>query len=406
MTRKRPDGLPEHVETDTKRLVSGEQITYYRYVFPDGKRRSLGRDRDMALTAARALNERTQTYRDDSHIRSLVSAPNGLAGSFADLADRYVSDATGHLSQRSLGNRQLEISRAKAHFGTTAITKIGTYEIAQYLNPLSPHARKAHRNALLQFWRWAKEEGFTRENPVSDTRNALLREKQRVRHTWDGYLASCEAAPEWLKRTCQVALFSLQRREYLVNLRWDQVNLTDRTMQVRQQKTGVWLRIRMGEDLYQAIRWFHEIQWPERYVQLPPCPFVIHRKPQRLTRPLREAIADGRMHRYQITPGALSHAFQQARDASGYYAHLPPEQRPSFHDLRALGIFALAKAGFPEEYIQALAGHADVAMTRHYMRGHEQVRPVEVEAGLRAKAVDWSAVDWDDRISPTLEIVK
>ena len=55
---------------------------------------------------------------------------------------------------------------------------------------------------------------------------------------------------------------------------------------------------------------------------------------------------------------------------------------PAFHDLRALGIFALAKAGYSVEYIQALAGHADKAMTEHYMMGHEQIRPVAVEAGL------------------------
>ena len=50
------------------------------------------------------------------------------------------------------------------------------------------------------------------------------------------------------------------------------------------------------------------------------------------------------------------------RDKSGAYDHLAPKERPMFHDIRALGIMLYHKAGYPKEYIMALAGHAKEAL--------------------------------------------
>ena len=107
-----------------------------------------------------------------------------------------------------------------------------------------------------------------------------------------------------------------------------------------------------------------------------------------------------------MQPNDLTKVFRQARDKGGYYDHIEnPMERPTFHDLRALGIFALAKAGYSVEYIQALAGHADNAKTEHYMLGHEQIRPVTVEADLFLDNVDWDTVDWDESLAPVLQAI-
>ena len=50
---------------------------------------------------------------------------------------------------------------------------------------------------------------------------------------------------------------------------------------------------------------------------------------------------------------------------------MKPGERPTFHELRALGAWLYEQQGFPQEYIQALMGHADVKMTEHYQAGHE-----------------------------------
>lgn len=49
--RKNRD-LPPNLEVDPK-----GKVTYYRYVFATGKRRSLGRNRAIAVEVARQLNE-------------------------------------------------------------------------------------------------------------------------------------------------------------------------------------------------------------------------------------------------------------------------------------------------------------------------------------------------------------
>ena len=67
----------------------------------------------------------------------------------------------------------------------------------------------------------------------------------------------------------------------------------------------------------------------------------------------------------------------RARDQSETCAHTPPELRPSFHDLYAIGI-KLVKAKYRKEYAMALAGHADERMWRHYLEGHEAPKPVRV----------------------------
>ncbi|WP_343682817.1 hypothetical protein [Acinetobacter baylyi] len=41
------------------------------------------------------------------------------------------------------------------------------------------------------------------------------------------------------------------------------------------------------------------------------------------------------------------------------YEHLEPRQRPSFHDLRALGVYNIAQK-YGKAYAQALTGHVTV----------------------------------------------
>ncbi len=36
-------------------------------------------------------------------------------------------------------------------------------------------------------------------------------------------------------------------------------------------------------------------------------------------------------------PRQISDGFKEARDASGFHSHLNPEERPTFHEIRALG---------------------------------------------------------------------
>lgn len=45
------------------------------------------------------------------------------------------------------------------------------------------------------------------------------------------------------------------------------------------------------------------------------------------------------------------------------YDHVPAGERPTFHEIRALGVWPYEQQNFPQEYIQALQGHSDEKMT-------------------------------------------
>ncbi|WP_133144363.1 tyrosine-type recombinase/integrase [Pseudomonas fragi] len=64
---------------------------------------------------------------------------------------------------------------------------------------------------------------------------------------------------------------------------------------------------------------------------------------------------------------------------------MPANERPTFHEIRALGAWLYEQQGFAQDDIQGLMGHADVKMTAHYHSGHgpEAVIYHKVKADLK-----------------------
>src|SRR5690606_14275567 len=58
-SRKHRD-LPDNLEPDT-RQVNDLPVVYARYRFPDGRRKSLGKDKAKAIAIGKVLNERLTT---------------------------------------------------------------------------------------------------------------------------------------------------------------------------------------------------------------------------------------------------------------------------------------------------------------------------------------------------------
>ena len=73
-------------------------------------------------------------------------------------------------------------------------------------------------------------------------------------------------------------------------------------------------------------------------------------------------------HFTQILPDYLSGAFAEARDKTNLFEHMPIRQRPTFHEIRSLGIKLYEDLGIDA---QKLAGHTDRKMTELYKKGHE-----------------------------------
>jgi integrase len=96
------------------------------------------------------------------------------------------------------------------------------------------------------------------------------------------------------------------------------------------------------------------------------CPYLIHYSPKARKR----TQLDPKLHWNAVTADYLTKSFTQARNDSHAYDDIPAGERPTFHEIRALGAWLYKQQGFEQEYIQGLMGHADAKMTEHYQVGH------------------------------------
>ena len=92
-------------------------------------------------------------------------------------------------------------------------------------------------------------------------------------------------------------------------------------------------------------------------------PFLVHWKPKRIK-------AGEKAHWTQLSPKQISDGFAEARDATGLFDSVPIEERPTFHELIALGAHLRLESGWTESQIQRLKGHTSVQMTQVYLEGH------------------------------------
>ncbi len=300
-------------------------------------------------------------------------------------------------SASSLRERQLKLRQYKAQWPRKAMQSFRPVDIAGFLKTKSREPARQHRILLEKLFGYGVGMGYLPANPVEHLLKIKAPKRKRKRHTWEGYQLIHRSAPSWLQIAMDAALYSLQRRADLLNISVaDDIDLDDGTIKIRQRKSDhydnpIYLVIKMGAELRDVV---------DASLRLPPvCPYLVHHHPVRI----RARDRSIKPHPFAVLPDYLTRSFTKARDECGAYDHIERSLRPSFHDIRALGIFAYHKAGHPVEYIQGLAGHANKQMTEHYREGHEKPEPVRVEAGLSLAMVDWSQVEWETDISGKLK---
>lgn len=105
------------------------------------------------------------------------------------------------------------------------------------------------------------------------------------------------------------------------------------------------------------------------------CPYIVHRVGR-----YREQIGEGCDHPFQVSSKQISREFSNLRDALGVAKHLPKEERPTFHEIRALSIHLYDKAGVDP---QSRAAHSDAKSTKIYKENHvEWVRVPAAEINI------------------------
>ena len=105
------------------------------------------------------------------------------------------------------------------------------------------------------------------------------------------------------------------------------------------------------------------------------CPYIVNRVGR-----YRDQIGEGCDHPFQVSSKQISREFSKLRDSLGIAANLEKDERPTFHEIRALSIHLFDKAGVDP---QSRAAHSDAKSTKIYKENHvEWVRVPAAELNI------------------------
>lgn len=373
---------PKNVEINTK-----GGVTYFRYVYPDGTSAGIGNSRQVkaAYDTAEALNGYFAQQRLGLQIANLVQPRSPHASATNPTIPTLIEEFKKHdpkrkkYSDRTREELDYRLAQYARRWPEKTVKDMQTTDFSQFLNELTDNAYVKHRAALLRLMQFAGHQGYRQDNPVAVTLEKEESEKIRERHTWEGYqkIYNYEQTPDWMRRAMRIALYSLQRREDVVLLHktHNKIDMQAGTITVLQRKTRnyrvpVYIEIEMGPELRAAVE--------ECLSSDIPCPYLVHCRPRRLSQKTREA----KPHPFAVTPGFLTREFTRLRDEARAYDHLPPEKRPTLHELRSFGTHLYEQAGYSDEYIMALSGHAKKETLERYKKDHTETQPKRVQAGI------------------------
>ncbi|WP_282382064.1 MULTISPECIES: tyrosine-type recombinase/integrase [unclassified Pseudomonas] len=355
---------------------------YWQYKNPiTGKKTSINKPMAEAIKLANAANAKLlPLLADDGALLAMLTGE--AAPKFSGCLDRFENEwlGTRNYAERTLKEIKFKLARYRDDLGDLMMGQLDVLTVAEYLDGFENNAYTKHRGLLVQIFAFAVAKGLCERNSAELTLVKKEAEKKRQRHTVEGLntIFNYVGTPVWLKRAIRLGLLSLQRREDIVMWPKSAVDLEQNTIKVSPGKTQnygkpVHLEIAMGPALREVVA--------ECMRSPVVCPYLIHYSPKARKR----SQLDAKLHWNAVTPDYLTKSFAQARDDSEAYKDIPSGERPTFHEIRALGAWLYEQQGFPQEYIQGLMGHADVKMTEHYQAGHgdDAVVYMRVSADLK-----------------------
>lgn len=147
------------------------------------------------------------------------------------------------------------------------------------------------------------------------------------------------------RRYLRVRMVSATRKRYL----WDSLHPQAESA----KKEASHVAIPIGEELKRII---------DDSRDNVASPFVVHRIPERQIKRSKEV-----SHPSQVAPDYLSRSFSATRDKLGLCDHLPMDERPTFHEIRALAAHLFDQQGIDP---QGRMAHSDAKSTKIYTQNH------------------------------------
>jgi len=232
-------------------------------------------------------------------------------------------------------------------------------------------------NFLEKVFKYLKDLGAAKYNYANDKLKSGKAKKLRIRLTKEHYLTILNEAEPWLKIAMRLSLQTTHASLEMSNAKY---------------KDCIWFGIPIKQDglvVYGVLRIQRQkvIKSDACRVEIPitkmikdiiddsrkdniASPYIIHR-----LKDARGKQGQELDHPTQCRPNDISESFTAVRDALNIYNHLEKEQRPTFHEIRALSIKMYRRIGINP---QKRASHSSEKTTKKYEDGHDEYVPIEV----------------------------
>lgn len=319
----------------------------------------MGSNKSLAIEAAKELNALLMPESDlVAKVLGQVTVSKHVEWFFENVAPEREYKAS------TLQMYQVQARKLTEAMGAVPVEEVSVQDVAELLEKYSARSANQIRQVAIDIFRVAVSRGLRTDNPAEAT--LKRREKKaRKRLSQEQYDAIHKLADTWLQNAMDLALITLQRRGDVSRMKFE--NVEKGKLYVVQEKTEKYdtgyLAIAIGPKLKAVIK---------RCRDELASPYLVHRRPERKVKERA-----GMDHWTQVKPQMVTRAFAEARDKTGMFDAMPENERPTFHEIRALGIKRCRDRG---DDPQKLAGHATERMTSNYDSGHEEIRWVQTSS--------------------------
>lgn len=353
----------------------------YRFTLVTGKRKSLGSDRAMAIAIAREYNNRMRPETSVS-IDSLIWESGGIQGEalpFAEHVNRIMARAIKdeQPSESTQDDWNNDATRVKEFFDKIPACDIELEHVNAYIKEYHADSSANVQNRKVSFLKklfsYAVDESLMLDNPATRKKMRRIEEKKRQRLSFDNFMIIRRSAAPWLRTAMDLALQTTHARLEVSRIRYS----------IREPKNGVCGCVWLDQPLngIHGTLYIHrqKVQKKEAsHVAIPigdelkriiddsrdnvASPYVVHRIPERNVKRSKEVA-----HPTQVAPDYLSRSFSKLRDQLGLSDHLEMEERPTFHEIRALAAHLFDNQGIDP---QGRMAHSDAKSTKIYTQNH------------------------------------
>ncbi|WFQ79961.1 site-specific integrase [Xenorhabdus sp. SF857] len=372
-------------------LYFDNSIKEYRLTLVNGKRKVIGSDKAMAVAIAREYNNIMRPEQSVC-ISSLLKESGGKFGEslpFSDhvdkLFDRIISDEKP--AANTLADWNSNIERVKEFFADIPCMEISLEHVNEYLNKYHTEASANVQNRKVSFLKklfsYAIDESLMLDNPAERKKRKRTEEKIRRRLSFEDFKKIRIAAEPWLRTAMDLALQTTQARLEVSRIKYNIKSPQEGVcgcMWYPESQNGIYGMLYIHRQKVQHKEASHvAIPIGEKLKQIidgsrdsVASPYVVHRLPKRRPNKISAEVN----HPTQVAPDYLSRAFSDLRDKVGVAAHLTMDERPTFHEIRALAAHLFKNNGLDP---QARMAHSDAKSTKVYTQNH--VEWVEVPHG-------------------------